>query len=123
MIKVECATQTFNCALLHLLNTTYSGRVKRHDPTDFSSAGRRSAGAEFLQVLEQQGFTGDTATSYADRLTMATDNSVYQLLPDAILFPRSTADVALLARLAAEPRFKSLILPHAAVVPAPMVKR
>lgn len=37
----------------------------------------------FLQVLEQQGFTGDTATSYADRLTMATDNSVYQLLPDA----------------------------------------
>ena len=31
----------------------------------------------FLQVLEQQGFTGDTATSYADRLTMATDNSVY----------------------------------------------
>ena len=63
----------------------------------------------FLQVLEQQGFTGDTATSYADRLTMATDNSVYQLLPDAVLFPRSTADVALLARLAAEERFKSLI--------------
>ena len=63
----------------------------------------------FLQVLEQQGFTGDTATSYADRLTMATDNSVYQLLPDAILFPRSTADVALLARLAAEERFKTLI--------------
>ena len=63
----------------------------------------------FLQVLEQQGFTGDTATSYADRLTMATDNSVYQLLPDAVIFPRSTADVALLARVAAEPRFKSLI--------------
>ncbi|STV81824.1 putative oxidase [Klebsiella pneumoniae] len=40
----------------------------------------------FLQVLEQQGFTGDTATSYADRLTMATDNSVYQLLPDAVIF-------------------------------------
>lgn len=63
----------------------------------------------FLQVLEQQGFTGDTATSYADRLTMATDNSVYQLLPDAVLFPRSTADVALLARVAAEPRFTSLV--------------
>ena len=45
-----------------------------------------STGAEFLQVLEQQGFTGDTATSYADRLTMATDNSVYQLLPDAVIF-------------------------------------
>lgn len=63
----------------------------------------------FLQALEQQGFTGDTATSYADRLTMSTDNSIYQLLPDAVVFPRSTADVALLARLAAEPRFTSLI--------------
>ncbi len=63
----------------------------------------------FLQELEQQGFTGDTATSYADRLTMATDNSVYQLMPDAVLFPRSTADVALIARLADDNRFKSLV--------------
>ncbi|HKS34376.1 MAG TPA: FAD-binding and (Fe-S)-binding domain-containing protein, partial [Enterobacteriaceae bacterium] len=63
----------------------------------------------FLQALEQQGFTGDTATNYADRLTMATDNSIYQLLPDAVLFPRSTADVALLCRLAAEERFSSMV--------------
>lgn len=63
----------------------------------------------FLQVLEQQGFTGDTATNYADRLTMATDNSIYQLLPDAVIFPRSTADVALLCRLATEARFASLV--------------
>ncbi|BBS37733.1 FAD-binding and (Fe-S)-binding domain-containing protein [Enterobacter sp. LM3] len=63
----------------------------------------------FLQALEQQGFTGDTATNYADRLTMATDNSIYQLLPDAVVFPRSTADVALVARLAAQERFTSLI--------------
>lgn len=62
-----------------------------------------------MQALEQQGFTGDTATSYADRLTMSTDNSIYQLLPDAVVFPRSTADVALIARLAAEPLFSSLI--------------
>lgn len=63
----------------------------------------------YLKALEQQGFTGDTATRYADRLTMATDNSIYQLLPDAVVFPRSTADVALLARIAAEERFQSLI--------------
>lgn len=63
----------------------------------------------FLQALEQQGFNGDTATSYADRLTMSTDNSIYQLLPDAVLFPRSTADVALIARLAGEERFHSLV--------------
>lgn len=62
----------------------------------------------FLQSLKEQGFTGDTATSYADRLSLSTDNSIYQLLPDAALFPRSTADVALIARLAGEARFNSL---------------
>lgn len=42
---------------------------------------------DFLEALKQNGFNGDTATSYADRLTMATDNSIYQLLPDAVVFP------------------------------------
>lgn len=78
----------------------------------------------FLQELEQQGFTGDTATSYADRLTMSTDNSIYQLLPDAVVFPRSTADVALIARLAAQERYSSLIFtPPAAAAPALTVRR
>ncbi len=63
----------------------------------------------FLDTLKQQGFTGETATSYADRLIMSTDNSIYQLLPDAVVFPRSTADVALIARLAGEARFASLV--------------
>lgn len=63
----------------------------------------------FLQSLKAQGFTGDTATSYADRLSLSTDNSIYQLLPDAALFPRSTADVALIARLAGEARFNNLV--------------
>ncbi|WJV52058.1 FAD-binding and (Fe-S)-binding domain-containing protein [Prodigiosinella aquatilis] len=62
----------------------------------------------FLEALKQNGFTGDIATDYADRLTMATDNSIYQLLPDAVVFPRSTADVALLARLAGDPAFLEL---------------
>ena len=63
---------------------------------------------DFIKLLKFSGFTGDTATDYADRLTMATDNSIYQLLPDAVLFPRSTQDVALIARLAATPEFAGL---------------
>ncbi|WP_416778441.1 FAD-binding and (Fe-S)-binding domain-containing protein [Xenorhabdus budapestensis] len=63
---------------------------------------------EYLTVLKETGFTGDTASNYADRLTMATDNSIYQLLPQAVIFPRSSADVALLARIAGEERFRSL---------------
>ncbi|MEX0632606.1 FAD-binding oxidoreductase [Serratia ureilytica] len=61
-----------------------------------------------MEALKQNGFNGDTATSYADRLTMATDNSIYQLLPMRWCFPRSTADVALIARLAGEERFNAL---------------
>lgn len=64
---------------------------------------------EFIQALEQQGFTGDSATRYADRLTMATDNSIYQLLPEAVLFPRTTADIILLAKLAAMPAYENLV--------------
>ncbi|MGV3344202.1 FAD-binding and (Fe-S)-binding domain-containing protein [Enterobacteriaceae bacterium LUAb1] len=63
---------------------------------------------DFLAALTEHGFTGDTATRYADRLIMSTDNSLYQSLPDAVVFPRSTADVVLIARLAGEQRFISL---------------
>jgi hypothetical protein len=77
----------------------------------------------FLQALEQQGFTGDTATSYADRLTMATDNSIYQLLPDAVVFPRSTADVALISRSRRKRVFSRWSSHRAAAAPAPTVRR
>ncbi len=63
----------------------------------------------YLDALQQQGYTGDIATSYAQRLAMSTDNSIYQLLPDAVLFPRTTADVALICRLAGESSFSSLV--------------
>lgn len=62
----------------------------------------------FLQLLTENGFRGDTATTYADRLIMATDNSIYQLLPDAVVFPRCTADVVLLARISRRAEFASL---------------
>ncbi|SUB82375.1 glycolate oxidase subunit GlcD [Pragia fontium] len=62
----------------------------------------------YLDALKQSGFSGDVATHYADRLTMATDNSIYQLLPQAIVFPRSTADVVLITRTANEARFSTI---------------
>lgn len=63
----------------------------------------------FLEALKQNGFTGTTTTQYADRLIMSTDNSIYQQLPDAVIFPRSSADVMLMARIADEERFASLV--------------
>ena len=62
----------------------------------------------YLNELKKQHFEGDIATSYADRLSLATDNSVYQQLPQAILFPKNVADVVRLSKLANRPEFQSL---------------
>lgn len=64
--------------------------------------------AQFLQQLPQNGFTGLIQTDYATRLINATDNSVYQVLPQAVLTPKNEQDVASIFRLAAEPVFHSL---------------
>ncbi len=53
----------------------------------------------FLHELEAQGFSGDIETQYASRLAVATDNSVYQQLPQAVVHPKSTQDVALIGRI------------------------
>lgn len=63
---------------------------------------------DYLEQLSTQHFSGDIATSYAERLSLATDNSVYQQLPQAILFPKSVADVVILTKLAQKEAYKSL---------------
>ncbi len=42
----------------------------------------------FLKELEQSGFTGDIESQYSSRLAVATDNSVYQQLPQAVSSPK-----------------------------------
>ncbi|MDG6258210.1 D-2-hydroxyglutarate dehydrogenase YdiJ [Glaesserella parasuis] len=63
---------------------------------------------KYLAELKQQHFSGDIASNYADRLSLATDNSVYQQLPRAILFPKSVADVVILTKLAQKTAFQAL---------------
>lgn len=73
---------------------------------------RSPASDAFLADLVRSGFGGDIDTRYATRLSVATDNSVYQLLPDAVVFPKSLEDVCACARLLGEPR-------HTAVTAVP----
>ena len=40
----------------------------------------------------------------------ATDNSIYQVTPQAIVFPRNATDVVRVAKLASEPRFAAIVL-------------
>ncbi len=59
-----------------------------------------TAVADFLAAVTAAGFTGDCETSEAARLAVATDNSMYQVLPAAVVLPRSAGDVAVLLRTA-----------------------
>ncbi|WP_116475647.1 D-2-hydroxyglutarate dehydrogenase YdiJ [Zobellella maritima] len=63
---------------------------------------------EFIEGLKQQGFSGDISPDYANRVVQSTDNSIYQLLPQGVLYPASTEDLTLIARLSSEPRFKRI---------------
>ncbi|HHW7508070.1 TPA: D-2-hydroxyglutarate dehydrogenase YdiJ [Mannheimia haemolytica] len=62
----------------------------------------------YLTELVNQHFSGEIASNYADRLSLATDNSVYQQIPQAILFPKSISDVVILTKLAQKPAYQHL---------------
>ncbi|CAH1045275.1 D-2-hydroxyglutarate dehydrogenase YdiJ [Halomonas sp. TD01] len=66
----------------------------------------------FLDALRARGFEGEIAPDYANRTVLATDNSIYQRLPQAAVFPKHAEDLERLAKLAAE-------LPHRDIVLTP----
>lgn len=65
---------------------------------------------EFATELRVHGFEGDIRESYADRTALATDNSIYQVLPQLAAFPRTEQDLVRIARIASNPRFHALRL-------------
>lgn len=62
----------------------------------------------FLASLARAGFSGDIDSSYSSRLAVATDNSVYQWLPQAVVHPKTTDDIALMLKLASEPVYRQI---------------
>ncbi|WP_186024312.1 D-2-hydroxyglutarate dehydrogenase YdiJ [Burkholderia gladioli] len=67
-----------------------------------------SAIDRFLHELRAAGFEGEIDRRHATRTVLATDNSIYQRQPAAALFPRHAADVARLAALLGEARFRGV---------------
>lgn len=57
----------------------------------------------FLTALGSAGFIGDIDASYGGRLIAATDNSIYQQLPQAVVYPKSSNDLQCLLRVANRP--------------------
>ncbi|MBQ4833341.1 FAD-binding oxidoreductase [Pseudoalteromonas sp. MMG010] len=64
--------------------------------------------AHYLDTIKKQGFSGDTDASYATRLTASTDNSIYQQLPQGVIFPKSEKDIQTALQTASRDPFLSL---------------
>ena len=64
----------------------------------------------FLNALKAAKFAGDINPDFANRTVLATDNSIYQVLPQAVVYPKSLEDLVKIAELAAKPEFKTLVL-------------
>lgn len=62
----------------------------------------------FVHSLQAKNFTGDINASYSARLAVATDNSVYQQLPQLVINPRSQKDIVVLAKTASEEVFSEI---------------
>ena len=62
----------------------------------------------FICALKDQRFSGDINASYSARLAVATDNSIYQQLPQLVIQPRSKADISLLAKTASDKQYLTI---------------
>ena len=62
----------------------------------------------FICALKDQQFSGDINASYSARLAVATDNSIYQQLPQLVIQPRSKADISLLAKTASDEQYLTI---------------
>ncbi|MFH1804451.1 MAG: FAD-binding and (Fe-S)-binding domain-containing protein [Pseudomonadota bacterium] len=65
----------------------------------------------FLRTLQNEGkYRGEIHADYPARLIHATDNSVYQVMPIAVLHPRSGDDITAIMELAGRPAFRGIKL-------------
>jgi FAD/FMN-containing dehydrogenase/Fe-S oxidoreductase len=62
----------------------------------------------FVSALKAKNFTGDISAKYSARLAVATDNSIYQQLPQLVINPRTQQDIILLAKTASEDNYKDI---------------
>ncbi|EGU58817.1 D-2-hydroxyglutarate dehydrogenase YdiJ, partial [Vibrio tubiashii] len=62
----------------------------------------------FLEELKAAGFSGDIESQFSSRLAVATDNSVYQQLPQAVVHPKTTEDVSLIGKLSTQSQYERI---------------
>jgi len=62
----------------------------------------------FLKALEDSSFKGEIYADYPTRLLSATDNSVYQVMPQAVVYPICEEDLNIVAELGAREEFRGI---------------
>ena len=62
----------------------------------------------FFLELVRNGFTGEIRRDLATRVVHATDNSIYQFMPAAVVHVRTAEDIARMLRLGSQVRFRQL---------------
>lgn len=65
---------------------------------------------DFIETLKKRGFEGELSPDYANRVVLATDNSIYQVLPQGVIYPKHAADIVLLCQLSNEKTFQDITL-------------
>ena len=61
----------------------------------------------FLATLKMT-FEGDINEDLATRLALSTDNSIYQFIPDALLFPKTHEDIHTIFELASQEKYQQI---------------
>lgn len=62
----------------------------------------------FANALKSSNFAGDINASYSARLAVATDNSVYQQLPQLVIHPRTQQDIVILSKTSNDTTFADI---------------
>jgi FAD/FMN-containing dehydrogenase/Fe-S oxidoreductase len=64
----------------------------------------------FIDTLQTYGFEGDLCPDYANRTVLATDNSLYQVLPQGVIYPKNINDLITLTELSNMTQFHDIVL-------------
>ncbi|MFT6201515.1 MAG: FAD/FMN-containing dehydrogenase/Fe-S oxidoreductase [Granulosicoccus sp.] len=64
----------------------------------------------FIDTLKTYGFSGELCPDYANRTVLATDNSLYQVLPQGVIYPKNISDLVTLTELSNMTQFHDIVL-------------
>src|SRR3990167_1707386 len=63
---------------------------------------------QYLDELHASKFSGDITTRFSERLLVATDNSIYQVMSEAVVFPKNQRDVEILFIIGKQEKYRDI---------------